>query len=973
MRVTVCICLLVFAALRLMGQSSPVFRHFTSEDGLPGSQVYQVLSDSAGVIWLATDHGLVSYNGYEFRTWSTREDLIDNTVFKLQFDKAGVLWMQTFSGQLFYLKDQKILPYRFNHVIQQQAGRSIPQGFFVDDQQNVYFSSTGLKELKIDAQGRVSVMCVFGNIGKDGYIALHEIKEGVFVSSSNNAMPVFSNLYLLYTSPQGDRDTLVVPHGESCRLSAVRRRNGDLLISVGFYIYKFEKGQLVECGQLSSLSNHMFESRDNTVWLATFNGLVQLKESNAYFSGEVFLPEAFISWMGEDFEGALWATSINHGVYSLTNNQVKYFSVEKLPQQEPLSLCKGKEGILVNFWNGYLMQVSNDRLSFFWKFPGSDFVSSLLYDSTGDRLFVAKAKPGYLQKGAFYPLHSSHDFALKGRLLAIGNGDYINATATGLYWFNQEGFLRKRILPFRANDLCYGKDSIVVFAGSDGVYRLDQQNDSLHRMYPELQNKRVQTLAWSEGVMVTAIRGEGLWIEYNGKWFVLNEERGLTSNFINRLIIDKGKCWCSSFDGISRFDLSGVKNGLFNVVNYNNINCLPENEVNDILIADDTIWVASKNAISFFPVNLDPRIKLMPQLMISGVTVNNKIVSMLRPLELEPNENNISVSFLGVSPSSSGAILYRYLLISDRDTFESFTTNRQVDFPALGDGRYTFQVFAKNVHGVWTNSPVSFSFKVKSPLWKRWWMIGLGLIVVSSAVYLLLRFRVQKVRREQEWKSGLERQLLVLESKALRSQMNPHFIFNVMNSIQDFILKNDMKSAQKYLTKFARLVRMILDNSVQSEVLLDEELKANRLYIELEQQRFNRKFDFDFEIEEGLEDSGIRIPSMLIQPFLENAVKHGISHLEGQGYLRLSVKKNEADLLIEIQDNGVGRKAAAEWNAMHQKDHHSMGSMLTEKRVEILNATLHAGIRLEVEDLMSQDGRPAGTLVRMVFPTLVGD
>jgi LytS/YehU family sensor histidine kinase len=262
---------------------------------------------------------------------------------------------------------------------------------------------------------------------------------------------------------------------------------------------------------------------------------------------------------------------------------------------------------------------------------------------------------------------------------------------------------------------------------------------------------------------------------------------------------------------------------------------------------------------------------------------------------------------------------------------------------------------------------------VKAPLWKRWWMIGLGLIVVSSAVYLLLRFRVQKVRREQEWKSGLERQLLVLESKALRSQMNPHFIFNVMNSIQDFILKNDMKSAQKYLTKFARLVRMILDNSVQSEVLLDEELKANRLYIELEQQRFNRKFDFDFEIEEGLEDSGIRIPSMLIQPFLENAVKHGISHLEGQGYLRLSVKKNEADLLIEIQDNGVGRKAAAEWNAMHQKDHHSMGSMLTEKRVEILNATLHAGIRLEVEDLMSQDGRPAGTLVRMVFPTLVGD
>ena len=930
MRVYVCICLLVLAALRVVGQSSPVFRHFTSEDGLPGSQVYQVLSDSAGVLWFATDHGLVSYNGYEFKTWSTSEGLLDNTVFKLQFDRQGVLWMQTFSGQLFCMKDHKILPYRFNHVILQQSGRSIPQSFFVDDQQNVYFSSTGLKELKIDSTGRVSIICEFGNIGNDGYIALHEIKEGVFVSSSNNVLPVLNKLYLLYTSPGGEKETLLVPHGESCRLTAVRRRNGDLIIA-------------------------------------------QLEEADGYFTGEVFLPEAFISWMNEDFEGALWATSINHGVYSLTNNQVKYFSFDKSPQQEPLSLCRGKNGMLVSFWNGYVMQVADDRLSYYWKFPGSDFVSSLFYDFEGDRLFIAKAEPGYLKDGAFYPLHSSHDFALKGRLLAIGNGDYVNATATGLYWFNQKGFLRKRILPFRANDLCYGKDSVVVFAGSDGVYRLDERNDSLHSIYPELKNKRVQTLAWADGVMVMAVRGEGLWIESNGKWFVLNEERGLTSNFINRLIIDKGKCWCSSFDGISRFDLSGVSNGFFNVVNYNNINCLPENEVNDILIADDTMWVASKNAISFFPVNLDPRIKLKPQLMISGVTVNNKIVSVLRPLELEPDENNISVSFLGVSPSSSGAILYRYLLISDRDTFESFTTNRQVDFPALGDGRYTFQVFAKNVHGVWTDSPVSFSFKVKAPLWKRWWIIGLGLIIISSAVYLLLRFRVQKVRREQEWKSGLERQLLVLESKALRSQMNPHFIFNVMNSIQDFILKNDMKSAQKYLTKFARLVRMILDNSVQSEVLLDEELKANRLYVELEQQRFNNKFEFDFEIEAGLEDSGIRIPSMLIQPFLENAVKHGISHLEGKGYLRLSVKKNGTDLMIEIEDNGVGRKAAAEWNALHQQDHHSMGSVLTEKRVEILNATLHAGIRLEVKDLISAEGRPSGTLVRMVFPTLAGD
>jgi len=226
------------------------------------------------------------------------------------------------------------------------------------------------------------------------------------------------------------------------------------------------------------------------------------------------------------------------------------------------------------------------------------------------------------------------------------------------------------------------------------------------------------------------------------------------------------------------------------------------------------------------------------------------------------------------------------------------------------------------------------------------------------------------VRKEEEWKAELDRQLLVLESKALRAQMNPHFIFNVMNSIQDYILKNDSKSAQRYLTKFARLVRMILDNSLESEVLLVDELKANSLYVELEQQRFNDKFDFRYEVDPELETRSIRIPPMLIQPFLENAIKHGIGHLQRKGILLLKASLEHSDVVIVIEDNGVGRKAAEEWSSQNVKDHHSYGSLITGKRVEALNAMLHLNISLVVEDLIDVNDMAIGTRVVLRFPGL---
>ena len=198
--------------------------------------------------------------------------------------------------------------------------------------------------------------------------------------------------------------------------------------------------------------------------------------------------------------------------------------------------------------------------------------------------------------------------------------------------------------------------------------------------------------------------------------------------------------------------------------------------------------------------------------------------------------------------------------------------------------------------------------------------------------------------------------------------MNPHFVFNVMNSIQDYILKNDAKSAQKYLTKFARLVRLILDNSVKGEVVLQDELKAASLYVELEQQRFDDNFAFEMNVDEQIEVEELIIPSMIMQPYLENAIKHGLSHLEKNGKLTLTLTAKEDAVLISITDNGVGRTAAAEWNKKNVREHISHGSVITANRIAAYNIAHNTHIQTTITDIVDMAGAIAGTRVEVVIP-----
>ena len=233
---------------------------------------------------------------------------------------------------------------------------------------------------------------------------------------------------------------------------------------------------------------------------------------------------------------------------------------------------------------------------------------------------------------------------------------------------------------------------------------------------------------------------------------------------------------------------------------------------------------------------------------------------------------------------------------------------------------------------------------------------------IAENELLLQKFENEKTKAE------LEQQATELEMQALRSQMNPHFIFNSLNSINRFILQNNKTQASEYLTKFSRLVRLILQNSQSPLILLESELNALNLYLELEALRFDNHFNYKITVDKELDTLAIKVPPLLIQPYVENAIWHGLMHKEERGNLDIQLYDENDMLCCKITDDGVGRKKATELKSKSAPAHKSMGMQITASRIAIMNQDKQSGTHIKITDLVLPDGKPGGTEVLLKIP-----
>jgi tetratricopeptide (TPR) repeat protein len=247
----------------------------------------------------------------------------------------------------------------------------------------------------------------------------------------------------------------------------------------------------------------------------------------------------------------------------------------------------------------------------------------------------------------------------------------------------------------------------------------------------------------------------------------------------------------------------------------------------------------------------------------------------------------------------------------------------------------------------------------------RFWVFagGIGFIILLAILaFILYRLRQRNIRTQ------LEKQSLENEQRMLRSQMNPHFIFNSMNSIQSYISGNDNNTAMSYLSKFARLMRGILENSRKSMIPLEDEVETLNLYIELERLRFKNKFEFKMELDQGLDQEGMYVPPMLIQPFVENAIKHGLVNKGGDGLLKLSFTKEDKLIRCIVEDNGIGRDQAGLSKNKQSSGHRSLGMQVTRERMDAIKKELNIDCDFKIIDLKDENGQACGTRVEILIP-----
>ena len=492
------------------------------------------------------------------------------------------------------------------------------------------------------------------------------------------------------------------------------------------------------------------------------------------------------------------------------------------------------------------------------------------------------------------------------------------------------------------------QDSTLI-ASDDGIYLFAQDSISSYINRADLQ-VRINRLAYHLDRLWISTSGQGLksYVPTTGKVFDHSDADELNATIAKEILPVENGLWVSQNNGLNHLEYLG--NDSFNVKTISDIEGLNASQINDLERFQNHIILAQDDGLYYFPEDRSFDERPDFPLFIEEVWGSNGSLLIRENDQVAHETESISITFKALEYRNKKGLEYQYRIFKLPKETPPWTSSRAntVNYSNLGPGTYRFQVRAKTYNSDWTPSR-EFTFSIQYAYWETLTLQ----ILTGLAAILLIGLIIYRINRSSAHQRKLESDRIVAEIKALKAQINPHFLFNALNSIQSFLLSNENERAEEYLVKYSKLMRRILDHSSLLSIPLQDELETIKLYVDLEKYRMGNNFDFNIQIDQAV-DQHTKIPSMIFQPIVENAIWHGVSHMNG-GIIRIKISHPEEHaLLIIIEDNGRGFDPS-------QTKKSSKGSGLVEGRLSLLNQL--EGIKSKLS-LKTEPGK--GTVVSIL-------
>lgn len=516
-------------------------------------------------------------------------------------------------------------------------------------------------------------------------------------------------------------------------------------------------------------------------------------------------------------------------------------------------------------------------------------------------------------------------------------------------------------------------------AANYGIYRVTPDGIVTHLRhlspeYAALPRSEVLSLVCTGDQVVIGTSHNGLTIYdlQTGELTQRGRKDGMMSLTVGEMAVDHShNVWGVTANGVFRYDSHNGRVEWYSQREGLKYVDMANNEVS-VLSSGEVILGCDHGIAYFHPDSLLEQ-PLPLGMIFTGASVDGSPVRSDRSLnygasiELNPDEERTEIRFQALGYVHPKQYQYRFRLWDEEEGWTQTSTG-MATFSNLNAGAYQLQVQVGNKAGTWLDSTFTLSIHKHVAFWNTTWFLILVAILLIAALFLFIRWRIRSERQKVELKRAYDKRIAELEMMAFRAQMNPHFLFNCLNSIKYFIIRKQTDQASDYLTKFGRLIRLILQNSALEVIPLSSEIEALKLYVELEMVRLDDRFHFEIEVDDALETDFIEIPPLVIQPFVENAIWHGLlNREESGGKLKVSISRNDEKLHCLIEDNGIGRKKAAEIGTTSARSKRSMGLEITRKRLERMQNLSSSNV-IHITDLMDTHRNAVGTRVELEIP-----